>query len=161
MSDPKQHVTSLDLSRKLAEKGAPRDTLFYWVFYIRNPPDRMSVISADSIKDTAEYNDCSFEQQLAIDDAIPAYTASELGAWLPKTLPFTAEDSTTYVEREAGLCGIHHKDQWGVFYIHNGRNISALPRATADTEANARARLLLKLIDAGHVSFTQDEKDYA
>lgn len=136
MPDPQQHVTSLDLSRKLKEQGAPQhNAMYYWVESDWNGKELSYALLGRG---------AHFPQGA---NTVRAYTASELGAWLPGTMD--------------GLLLVCHKTdgKWHISYqspVYPPRRGDAI-----DTkEADARARLLLRLIDAGHVSF-KDEKEHA
>lgn len=127
-----QHVTSLVMSDRLAEAGVERNSLFYWL----RTRDRWEVWHRPSGRFFTSWK------------RFPAYTASELGAMLPQRLVLEGNacaPTTTQIlpdEWEASYThvSIEHESYW----------VDYMP-CTAHTEADARAALLLELIDAKHI----------
>jgi hypothetical protein len=141
-------VCSLELSKRLKELGVPQKSLFYWTDvagYHELPelpqPEPMWII----------VNPISGKDEMS-EDAISAFTVAELG------LPFS-------IQRQLGK-GYVGAGEWVHLFLHQyppfeGQDFyevgyfaggSVLSHSEkADTEANARAKMLIYLIENGLV----------
>lgn len=131
MNDIEQHVTSLEMSQKLAEVGLPVDDGLAWWCAIQG---EWKCLSTDAAAQRFGEIECSLR----------AYTASELGQMLPTTI------NRLYVlegyRAESGVWVIYYRDRT----LYGCETMSGT-YVEEKHEADARAALLLKLIEAGHV----------
>ena len=139
MFDPTKEVPSLELCKELKELGFPQDTGWYWV------KTRIGWILGYLLEPQERYpNDYNFffpivEEICFINKNTPLYkapTCRELGKWLPD---FTA----SFKEETWWEC---HTNIWlekdKKHYIE-----------VADTEPNARAKMLIWLIKNKYITF--------
>ncbi len=119
-----QQVCSLELARKLKKLGVKQDSLFWWVEIMEN------------YKWTGEY-----ELEYEIPDyqrktrSISAFTVAELGEMLPKG--FLAQKiSNRKTSKNKYRCHGYMEDE--SYYI---------PTLYANSEANARAKMLIYLLE--------------
>lgn len=117
-----EQVVSLELAKKLKELGLTRVSLYFW---------RLDLISP-----TVDHSDNTFD--VFAKHLYPAYTASELGEMLPIKLggPYR-EIITSHDGSGAWHCG-------GYDIISGGKWD---PLLTATTEADARAKMLIYLLE--------------
>jgi len=134
MSDIKQHVTSLEMSKRLAEAGVNKKGIFYW--YQDWSSERWKIGGMQTAINSVVMN------------RVEAYTASKLGQMLPDFIE--EETDTGRVHRSYLTTGYmpNGRAHWGAWYDNRDELVVL---AQAPIEADARAALLLKLIDAGHV----------
>lgn len=105
------HVTSLELSKKLKELGVKQESEYHWkVFYNGQPPE-LSRLTPDRSNKFVNYS---------------AFLASELEEMLPD------------------YYATHHGEDG--YRCFGGEKIHS---EVADTEANARAKMLIYLIENG------------
>jgi hypothetical protein len=132
-----QQVVSLELAKKLKELGFKQDSTFYW-----------SRIDGSYVQLLAE-RECQYE--LTENDGVErysAFTATELGALLPDELWDEEDDGwdnlCTYPNGSHWCCAYrrYYGDDgtWSTTYVEK-----------ANTEAAARAKMLVYLIDSGLV----------
>jgi hypothetical protein len=134
-------VCSLDLAKKLHELGVKKDSTFVWKSY------------------DGEYYQVKFISfNLCLDDELyPAYTASELGDMLPSSLEVN-DSSSSFL-----YCCKHSDDNWTIEYRYNRIiNDGLVDEVTyvysnchEDTESNARATMIIYLIENGLISVTK------
>lgn len=114
-------VCSLDLSKRLRELGVKQESLFY---FSEGTIQRFGMI-AERFEDLDK-------------DDVSAFTVAELGEMLPHIIHTPSSDGyreqlvTTYKRKSDYLASA------GLFY-----------EVLADTEANARAKMLIHLIEQG------------
>lgn len=131
MSGIEQHVTSLELSRRLNELGVKRErsSVFYWV---RKGKEIWELVGNNGLVQFAEYY-------------YRAYLASETGEMLPD---YIYEPGQTYIftiERDCKKwCISYEKDECSLF-----------PTMTDAMLSNALSKMLIYLIENGHVK-TED-----
>ena len=123
-----QQVTNLELSKKLKELGVKQESYFEWVLRL----------GTWQIWDRTMH----FDYETGIEkEWIPAYSVAELGEMLPKRFNFSyAKEEVT-----ASLCIEWKPLGWTVSYL-GGR----FKPIVADTEANARGKMLCWLIENKH-----------
>lgn len=121
-----KHVTSLELSKKLKELGVPQKSYFYWCSHTSYKKGtglikEYSVIpkSSSTVKYSNEHNNIVYS----------AFLSSELGEMLP-------ENTNTFKEPVG-------KKEWVCTRNEPREMISR----RADAEANARAKMLIYLIE--------------
>lgn len=119
------HVTSLELSRRLKELGVPQTSLLYWA-------TDGALLYLPLMPN--QYVDCS------------AYLASELGEMLPDII--TGEHLYSY--QQARNWSDKRLPKHRLVYWFAGE--IELYRVDADTEANARAKMLIYLIENNLIS---------
>ncbi len=117
-------VVSLELSKKLKELGVKQDSLFYWVgMSIRKGKDVKVGFALWSKKELDKLIKELGQTQEAI---ISAFTVAELGEMLP-------EEVTSNSKR--------------LSYPHRFFNFKSLPFKMPNIEADARAKMLIYLIE--------------
>ena len=131
-----QQVPELKLCKKLKELGYPQEGLFYWC----NPYMRACSDSEYKI----------YDLPTSTKDYV-APTVAELGDWLPKTI---------HKDGRLEGCGTdvyyfqHYGDYTG-YWNASGKSLGGLQKE--NTEANARAKMLIWLVENGYVSFDKNE----
>ena len=124
-------VTNLELSKKLKELGVKQESLWYWNSKDKEVYYRCDFVVFSPTQQTtlkkSKFGDEPFEEWFS------AFTVAELGEMLPKGF-------ATHVM----LNGIH-KEKWRC--LSNLELSEKCPELIADTEANARAKTLIYLIE--------------
>lgn len=120
-----QQVVSLDLAKRLKELNVKQDSLFWWCQGRFDQPDKSKWELNDSIDTHAREN-------------VSAFTSSELGEMLP--LEINGENLQLW--REKG------RWSWDVAYNTSGNSGKDILWEQADTEADARAKMLIHLIES-------------
>ena len=115
-----QQVASLELSKKLKKLGVKQDSLYYWVdnFYAGI---ETSIVEAKNRKEGG---------------GVSAFTVAELGEMLPITV------HTTKFEQ-----GYHWQSHYEVLKGDLSGKMEYVHFEAADTEADARAKMLIYLIE--------------
>jgi len=134
MFKPEKEVPSLELCRKLKELGYPQDKTGYWWGYRAH------------LKDDEQYV-LLFGNKILVGelDWWKAPTCRELGEWLPWYLP---ELKFLNVERnEDGFHYYYDEETFNGCYI------------IADTEPNARAEMLIWLVENGYLCFKENKDE--
>jgi hypothetical protein len=120
-----QQVVSLDLSKKLKELDVKQESLFYWNY-----------CGGEKERETWRV-----EKGKAPISGISAFTVAELGEMLPDYIQ--QEDGTM-----AQLTSTKHRPFWVTHYQWGeSMQLVALYRQTADSEADARAQMLIYLLE--------------
>jgi hypothetical protein len=112
-------VTNLELSKKLKKLGVKQESLFWWNFY-----------PAECSHQKDEWR-IVYEDDLYGEEQYSAFTVAELGKMLEHGMERSFKDST---------------DKWNCWYQPIGKKMIMLE---ADTEANARAKMLIYLLEQG------------
>ena len=121
-----KQVCSLELAKKLKELGVKQESLFYW-YYVKNLKSwEIFSIHEDVLRDK---------------DDVSAFTVAELGEMLPKELKINISIAI--------MTSHNNTKKWCVYYYtptspegskyHYGQ--------LEDTEADARAKMLIYLIE--------------
>jgi len=121
-------VCSFELSKRLKELGVKQDSLFYW--------------HHDNVKDYPSYGDpklclCSY-------DNISAFSVAELGEMLPDSIK----------DDDSEICWFYHDKNncHRISYVHEcEEQCSPFIEVKGETEANARAKMLIHLIENKHI----------
>lgn len=125
-------VVSLELAKRLKELGVPQESLFYW-----------GMISSDNGGNgnyclfrfgSDEYEMCSFTAS--------AFTVAELGEMLPW--------QTGFYKNEAG--------DWRIAFTTHPNEVYTPNNVYGDTEADARAKMLIYLIENGLVKMELEKQ---
>lgn len=117
-------VTSLDTSKKLSDLGLKKDS-YFWHIRLSDSPNGME----DWILRNMKWGEGAVEQY-------HAYTSGELGEMLP------CNDGEAFYLTQKGLIG-------NLWYVTRCRltNMEDLHRVEAETEVEARAKMLIYLIE--------------
>lgn len=123
-----QQITSLELSKRMKELGAPQESYFFWLINKFDGND-IKLWNKDKLNNS----------NVSTPFVYSAYTIAELGEMLPKA--FDNDDFHINL-------GIEFEQVWTVSYfnIHDGINYH---NVEADTEANARALAWIHLKEKG------------
>jgi len=116
---PEQQVCSLELSKKLKKLGVKQESLFWWEEVVMPRATFAELVSTKS-EGTANMNH------------YPAYTVAELGEMLPKLTETTR--------------GVMNDWRWRCEVKDEKSYVTA---SGADTEADARAKMLIYLLENG------------
>ncbi len=120
-------VTSLELSKRLKELGVKQNSLFHWF---------------SNKRDNVQCWDIMYSTYDDIPDRYSAFTSSELGEMIPAILqPDTPSKSDLKFDSCKDI-----DNRWMVSYFYN-LNLPAAICIIADTEANARAKMIIYLIE--------------
>lgn len=142
MNNIEQHVTSLALSKRLHELGIKKKSVFSYVAF-ENPPYGICK-PADVTDDRWDIYLNTTRDKCPPDYYVTAYLASELGEFLPTEIP-PKSGSGSYKELTILHCG----GMWFVGY--KKENGWVLPIAIEPNECEARAKMLIHLIEEGIV----------
>jgi hypothetical protein len=115
-------VVSLELAKRLKELGANQESLFYWVK--EDDPYIWYNSNNYPIKTEKLYN--------------AAYTVSELGLFLPHGLNKDGEDYYLFIMK---------LDNWHICYTRENGDKEPLFWFKDDKEADARAKMLIHLLE--------------
>jgi len=136
MIDYRKEVPSLELCKRLKELGFPQDGGgWYWVKIKKRW--RLCL-------DNDRFNDC-WEK---VEKVIKAPTVAEMGEWLPPALNLKEGDAYLYIDRP-------EENLWILSYSLRDSFICPIA-VDGETEANARAKLLIWLVENGYMSFKED-----
>ena len=142
-----QQLTSLNISKKLKELGITQDAYWAWIVddeKTLNPPHWF-------IGDSTSYENSRYKDVYLVRNGSPkaerikesysAFSVAELGEILPKNIiSFFRRDNDEWV------CNLHYLSEYedeNGDYEHYGKQI------TDETEADARAKMLIYLIENG------------
>lgn len=129
-----QQVCSLELSKRLKELGVRQESLFYWVITLTTEY-HLSQYDGVLPNGLKERNDC-----------YSAFTVAELGEMLPGGLPAYQDVDGTVLNisktiKKEWLCGYSCHDSLEPW------RLNWAGYETADTEADARAKMLIYLLE--------------
>ncbi len=135
-----QQVSNLELSRRLKELGVKQESYFCW-----QPVARVE--DGGILKDTGTCRLVRFEDRgsYAYSKTFAAFTVAELGEMLPEKIKEPVGES------EFG-CG-----KGFVYYAKHVPHVAVCHGQVADTEANARAKMLIYLIEQGILTSHEGE----
>lgn len=130
MKDHNWQVSNLELSKRLKELGVKQESLWYWN---QDTAYRKPHISPKPEGDWAEYN-------ITKHNYVSAFTVAELGEMLPKEIIREGE-------LPIWLYLGYLDNKWEVTYCVDvgGQQLSQYVYIKEDTEANARAKMLIYL----------------
>lgn len=131
-----KQVVSLELSKKLKELGVKQESLYWWSEH--TTPAMLwneSALSDVSVKDYPGYS---------------AFTTAELGELLPPYIDVGDESLGQVIEIRT-FTSDHSKGKWDVWYegVDANNNPCDWWYQTAETEADARAKMLIYLLSQG------------
>lgn len=127
-----QQVTSFALSKRLKELGVKQESLFFWWKLMAIDDDYILIEPSLHNRTLQSYRDA-----YPTADVISAFTVAELGEMLPAEC-----DSGKCIEGTLA----HSKGKW-VAGLLNDSGDKMEYKSYADTEANARANMLIYLIE--------------
>lgn len=129
----KSQVCSLELAKRLDELSVPQSSLFYWV--------REKIFPEFTIQYISWFDDLDVSASLSENyEHYAAFTTAELGNMLPSNVRSQK---------------IYHSDGWvcHVYFQSMDDNDDDIREDfIGNTEANARAAMLVWLIEQGHVN---------
>ena len=136
--DLTQQVCSLKYARKLQELGVKQDSLWYWI--------SIGILNNKHVGWRLELShNCNCEEPLIAQEYYSAYTVAELG----ELLPFKIYSNPIPNPFELKINKLENK--WEVYYLaYESRelnNTDLCPTINANTEANARASMLIYLLE--------------
>lgn len=138
-----KQVTNLELSERLRELGVPQDSLFYWV----NGDEGFDWVCVYS--DGYEWNE--WPEYSKYSAKASAYTVAELGELLPQCFVTQRRSNG---EWECGQNYTKQLDGLGTKF-----NFASIPTVFFEqTEVNARAKMLIWLIENKYINFAQNEQ---
>jgi len=113
-------LVNLELSMRIKELGVPQDSVWYWI------NDGVDITQGKDPKDK-------------VNEYVSAFTVAELGYILPGRI-------ITYQEKGKFIC---EELENRCIYEDGGNYPQSSPYGEDDTEANARAKCLIYLIENG------------
>ena len=121
-------VTSLELAKKLKELGVKQDSAWYW--------NKDGVLCLHGLQEDSRYTD----------EEVAAFTVAELGEKLPLI------DQKYNMTYEVRACAVT-RHLWNISY-HGGSDNRILGNHVrmAETEANARAKMLIVVLEHGYIT---------
>jgi len=125
-------VCSLELAKKLKELGVKQESLFYWCEY------KDQFVIPIKTKPYVIFGNRKWKKELLIS----AFTVAELGEMLPHRIPNHQKvNPYSFIDVD------FYKNPSGFYqgWINNSRVTSCV--IMSDTEANARAKMLIYLIE--------------
>jgi hypothetical protein len=125
---------SRELGQKLAELGVTAESLFKWVWYNKSPITGKPTIPA-----------IAYDCMSLKGESFPAYTVAELGEMLPSVINPTKRSIHSLLTQK------DESGQWDVFYMNVRDQVYGKAHFYADTEADARALMLIWLIENKHI----------
>lgn len=127
-------VSSLELSKKLKELGVKQKSLFYWENKWAGSSDE------DAGKDVISYGNSGYHTMRLCS----AFTVAELGEMLPDNIKHKGNSYWMKTNKSKLSSGeIYHV----VYYEDNHPIYGGIISFTADTEADARAKMLVYLLE--------------
>ena len=151
MFDVKKEVPSLALCRKLKELGYPQEGGgWYWVKTKTIGKETWRVGFQVKREDSYGRMHIDYQSEFSIPDieveeVVKAPTCRELGEWLPWYLP-----ELKFLNAERNEDGFH--------YCYNEETFNGC-YIIADTEPNARAKMLIWLVENGYLCFEKEDKE--
>lgn len=118
-----QQICSLELAKHIKSLGVNQDSFFEWRRF-----DCQGLYS--------EWHWGLFSENIMPDESVPAFTVAELGDMSPTSLEYTAFNGS-----KDGM--LHHLIACSA--------TDQVAKVHADTEADARAKMLISLIENGHI----------
>lgn len=137
-----KHVTSLELSKQLKEFGFPQESELSWFQILENGEWKLEKTSMLN-----DYRLGLFKPNAKIKFSLvsySAYLATELGEWLPHEIKKPGD-----VPYE--MWTNKHDGRWHIGYT-TVKDFPHYARATADTEADVRAKMLIELCERGLIN---------
>lgn len=148
-------VASVEQCKKLKELGIAQKGCFSWLYSPLNSNYGISHHNEESLEILAMSNPKSIEWKERIERGIfSAFSVAELGLMLPDLL------ETDLYQYEL-VCIKEADDEWLCRYVRNNNTLDLHPKAdfgTGETEAEARADLLISLLEDKLISVEKINK---
>lgn len=140
-----QQVTNLELSEKLKELGYPQEGLFWWIDVSGYFEQQYAVMHLD---ESAFGNKHITENIVCV-----APTVAELGEWLPFKIEMGKDTGYLCIDK---LRSSFSSTVWKVAYVSPDTFQTLRECAISEeTEANARAKMLIWLVENNHLEFKE------
>lgn len=142
MTNIQNHVTSLELSKRLKELGVKQESLFYW----NDSGLGLAHCQVEFIGSVSQNNLTGQKPNF-----YSAFLASELGEMLP-----------FFIEHNGKICNLVQEktgQTWYLRYKHETKNtVTALISFKDDTEVDALAKMLIYLLENNLLSVNDVNK---
>lgn len=141
-----EQVCSLELSKKLKELGVKQESIWYWVA-VNNKVQRVERVVDENkfvevmTKHEAELDKISYPK-IDFEILCSAFTVAELGGMLPINISINTYHCFLEIFRDS--------DIWEIKYVGGMKNELSID-IIDKTEANARAKMLIYLIEKGYL----------
>lgn len=147
-----KHTTSLEISKRLKELGVKQKSMFFWTkTKLKDLKSEFEFELKIGIKANFEHWATGMKPtQLGMvkKEAYSAFLASELGELLPARITNPETRNMDFLRFHKGDDSKQdHRADWTIEY-HTDFS-APLVRITADTEANARGKMLIYLLENG------------
>lgn len=130
-------VITLEQAKKLKELGVNGDSAFRW----------LCLSEVNGLNSTYDYWEIHYDNPIKVcKDRLPAYTVAELG----QVLPFWVEDPEDKQCYPLDMYRFNPDWEWHIAY--QGTSDKSLISLTAHTEAEARAKMLIHLLENNHTT---------
>jgi hypothetical protein len=133
--EEQQQVVNLELSKRMKELGFKQESLFVWC---EQPQTAFPKIML--IRDFEYQEGLTFAPAFRYSNGVSAYTVAELGEMLPHEVRI--DDETYWHGMRTEKWEVGDGFVWRVIYENHKKEIF---EQEADTEANARAKMLIYL----------------
>jgi len=140
-----QQVVSLELAKQLKELGVPQDSHFRWAVVESSINPRNYIL--------LDFNDYMGNFYNPVYTWYSAFTVAELGEMLPKQIHPDGEAYVSAMSYGAYNGGM----MWGCNYF-SFLNHKTFHSECAETEADARAKMLIWLIENKYIDLKQGNK---
>ena len=133
-----KQICNLELAKKLKELGLKQNSLWYWI--------SIGILNNKHVGWRLELShNCNCEEPLIAQEYYSAYTVAELG----ELLPFKIYSCTLPNPFELKINKLENK--WEVYYLayesSELNNTDLCPTISAETEADALAKMLIYLLE--------------
>ncbi len=138
-------VVSLELAKKLKELGVKQESEFMWVRDTDTKKYKI-VASPNSIFHGAIKNYYCMGADHPENGMYQSFTVAELGEMLPMEIILNKQTHFFETTRYS------HKKMWEIVYRHEVKKNSVLAIQVSETESDARAKMLIYLIESKLIS---------
>lgn len=136
MPNIQNHLTSLEPSKQLKELGVKQESFYYWSDHTM--PE--TLWREDALEEVWTEN--------TIGETYSAFLASELGEMLPAKI-----EGLGWL-----ICTKTNSENWEIYYTNDEKSGSTNGFLTAKTEADARTKMLIYLLENNLVSISNINK---
>ena len=159
MFDPKKEVPNLELCKQLKELGFPQEGMgWYWGSF-EEPNDKYYLCFRYAENRLVLYGGLAGTNENCVWDAfndppvmIKAPTCRELGEWLPDIIIVKSDEPISYFIK-------YQKNKWRYRYVDKHGRMLNTEFIEADTEPNARAKMLIWLAKNNYIKFNKGDND--
>jgi len=128
-----EQVCSLELAKRIKELGVKQSSAFYWTVPKNDASDIRAYLEAHAVEQNW------LEGMI---NKISAFTVAELGEMLPANLWNGKGDKVRWLSIDENEDG-----EWNIEYAYECRGVYDESVQTAPTEADARAKMLIYLLE--------------